>query len=354
MPPFRSVLFEPPQDVANIASIVFALIGCAADLYTGTDYSPLTFYFPATVYAAWFGSTGVGRACIATMAISILIVNSTQALSASLLYAALFNAITRIATIIFVYWIVRRVHHQMLALRQLNERLQQLDHQKDKLFGVISHDLRSPFNAVLGYSELLQRNLEGASEQARQYAQHCYDASRSAYDLLENLLQWAQIQMKRTELTPVVFEAGALVQRCIDSNRPAAALKSIVLEQDAVDSSLMCHADFSAAETVLRNLISNAIKFTPSGGSIVVGHRSSGKFVEFFVRDSGVGISPERRKHLPAPRGSAESDWDWSSARTWRPSVVGRSGRKVPSARAPASASPCPRAARSSKGARPA
>jgi len=163
---------------------------------------------------------------------------------------------------------------------------------------VISHDLRSPFNAVLAYSELLERNLDGASEKARQYARDCHDAARSAYELLDNLLRWAQIQMKRTELTPAVIEATALVGRCIETHRAAADLKKIKLSNESIDPKLMCFADFSAAETVLRNLVNNAIKFTPSGGSVIVGVRSGGASVEFFVRDSGVGITPERLGRL--------------------------------------------------------
>lgn len=298
MPPLRSLLSEPPQGVANVASVAFSLISCAADLYTGTSYTPLTFYIPATVYAAWFSSSGIGRLCIAIISVSVLIVSSTDSSSSSTLYATLFNAAIRLSTIALVYWIVRRVHHQMQALRQLNERLQALDQQKDKLFGVISHDLRSPFNAVLGYSELLERNLDGASAQARQYARDCHNAARSAYDLLETLLHWAEIQMRRTESKPVVFEASALVERCIESHRPAADLKKITLTKDIIRPASMCFADFSAAETVLRNLINNSIKFTPSGGSIIVGFRSKGEIVEFFVRDSGVGISAEQLGQL--------------------------------------------------------
>jgi signal transduction histidine kinase len=294
----RSLLSEPPQGVANVASVAFSLIGCAADLYTGTAYSPLSFYFPAAVYAAWFSNTGIGRFCIAMIAMSVLIVNSTDVTNADALYIALFNAVTRIATLIFVYWIVRRVHYQMQTLRRLNEQLQELDRQKDKLFGIISHDLRTPFNAVLGYSDLLEHNLSEASDQTRQYARNCHNAARSAYDLLENLLRWAQIQMKRIDPMPVSFEASSLVERCIETHRPAADLKKIKLEKDIADPALTCFADFSAAETVLRNLTNNAIKFTPPGGSISVGFQSKGEIVEFFVRDSGVGVSPERLGQL--------------------------------------------------------
>jgi signal transduction histidine kinase len=298
MSPLRSFLFEPPQGAANVASVAFTLIGCAADLYTGTAYTPLVFYVLAAVYAAWFGGAGIGRLCIVLIAASVLTVSSTDATSTSVVYAALFNSIARIATITLVYWMVRRVHYQMKVLRQLNERLQELDHQKDKLFGVISHDLRSPFNAVLGYTELLERSLDGASSQARQYARNCHNAARSAYDLLENLLNWTQIQMRQTEPTPVIFEAYSLVERCIETLRHGADLKNITLAKDIIDPALMCFADFSAAETVLRNLTNNAIKFTPSGGSIIIGLRSEGEFVEFSVRDSGVGISSERLSQL--------------------------------------------------------
>lgn len=298
MPTLRSLFSHPSERTANAVCLVFALAGCIVDLITGADYSPLFFYIPTAIYAAWFCSSSIGRLCITLISASIVAVNFGNSAERVGIEAASFNGATRVATIVLVYWAIRRLHVQMQALRRLNDRLEEVDRQKDKLFGVISHDLRSPFNAVLGYSELLERSLDGASEKTRQHARECHDAARSAYDLLDNLLRWAQIQMKRTELRPSVFEASALVGRCMETHRPAADLKKIKLSAESNDPKLMCFADFSAAETVLRNLVNNAIKFTPSGGSVVVGVRSVEGSVEFFVRDSGVGLTSERLGQL--------------------------------------------------------
>lgn len=298
MPALRSLFSRPSPRTANVLCLLFALTGGAVDMLTGADYSPLFFYIPTAIYAGWFCTPSVGYVVMAVITSSIVAANIGISAERLGIAAATFNAVTRAATIVLVYWSIQRLHAQMQTLRQLNARLEEADRQKDKLFGVISHDLRSPFNAVLGYSEILERSVDGNPEGARQYARDCHDAARRAYDLLETLLRWAQIQMKRTELAPVAFEASALVGRCVETYRPSAELKKITLTIEPVDPGLMCFADFSAAETVLRNLVNNAIKFTPSGGSAVLGAKAGDTTVEFFVRDSGVGMTPERLQQL--------------------------------------------------------
>jgi signal transduction histidine kinase len=295
----RTAIYKPSERLANSVSLMLAGIGCGIDLLTGIAYSPLIFYIPSIIYAAWFCQLPVGWVCICLISASILLVNSIDLNSVLGLQIELFNVGTRIATIILVYCIVRGLRRHIVLLRELNTRLQELDREKNKLFGVISHDLRGPFHAILGYAELLDRDAHvQGSERSRKYAHNCLMAARAAYELLENLLQWAQVQMKRVQLVPAVFEAGSVIERCVDTLRPAADLKKVDLVADATDPALTCFADFSAAETVLRNLTSNALKFTPSGGRVTIGAQAEGKSIGFFVRDTGVGIAENRLDSL--------------------------------------------------------
>jgi signal transduction histidine kinase len=187
----------------------------------------------------------------------------------------------------------------MRALREVNRRLQELDLEKSKLFGVISHDLRSPFNAVLGYAELLERGAHDENpDRIKRYARDCRDAARSAYDLLDNLLQWARLQMRRVELAPAVFETISMIDRCIETQRAAAGLKKVEIAKELIDRDLTCFADFAAAETILRNLINNAVKFTPTGGRVTIAARADGNFTEVSVQDTGVGIADHRLDKL--------------------------------------------------------
>lgn len=211
---------------------MLAGIGGGIDLLTGTVYSPLIFYIPSVIYAAWFCRAVIGWLCICLISASNLLVNSIDLDSVPGPQIELFNVTTHIATIILVYLIVRGLRRHVVLLGELNSRLQELDREKNKLFGVISHDLRSPFHAILGFAELLDRDEHiHKVERSRKYANNCLMAARMAYGLLENLLQWAQLQMNRIPLTPTVFEAASMVERCIDTHRPAAELKGIELVQ---------------------------------------------------------------------------------------------------------------------------
>jgi signal transduction histidine kinase len=290
-----AIIDHRSERLSNAISLLLAIIGCGIDLLTGIAYSPLIFYVPSVIYAAWFCHPPIGWLSICLISASSLLVNSVDFDSVLKLEIELFNTSTRIATIILVYWIVRSLRRQVVLLRELNSRLQETDREKNKLFGVISHDLRSPFHAILGYAELLTRDAHiQKEERSRQYADNCFMAARTAYGLLENLLQWAQLQMKRVQLVPAVIETKSIIERCIDTHRPAAELKNVDLVIETIDPALTCFADFSAAETVLRNLTNNAIKYTPSGGRIGVGAQAKGDSVEFFVRDTGVGIAADR------------------------------------------------------------
>lgn len=184
------------------------------------------------------------------------------------------------------------------ALKDREQELEELNHQKNRFFSIIAHDLRSPFNSILGFSEILaDADRKLPPEKTREYAQVIRETARNVFELLEQLLEWARLQMNR-----VTFEPGPLDLR--EASRLAASATQAQAEQKGVAvsvdmPSLLAHADAGMIETVLRNLLGNAVKFTPSGGriSIVAGETDAATdagMVALAVRDTGVGMTEEQ------------------------------------------------------------
>jgi len=184
-----------------------------------------------------------------------------------------------------------------ITLNQLNEAnsvLKQVIATKDKFFSIIAHDLRSPFNAVIGFSHILVeqiklKDFEGIDE----YAQIIIDSSNKAMDLLMNLMEWSLSQTGRMEFRPEYFDLNTIVNEVIILLKCSAEQKSIILA-NTLSPAIQVNADKAMLSTVLRNLISNAIKFTPFKGKIVVKSTNQHNQLTISVIDNGVGISKER------------------------------------------------------------
>jgi len=293
------MLFAPSEGAAEVIGLVLIAIGFAIDSVTGPNYSNLLFYIPPLTYVAWFSGSRVGWTYVGIVAIIIIVVHLLESADIEDVRAADYNALTRIVTTAFVFWTVHKLRRTIVALRDAKERLERLNDQKNLLFGVISHDLKTPFNAILGYADLLERAPDKLpAERVREYAGNLGDAARRAFDLLANLLRWAQLQMDRSALQPGSVEVQLLAERCVEVQRPAAALKGLEIVIDPVPAGLRLYADFAGVQAVLRNLLANAIKFTPPGGRITVGARAVAGMVEIFVADTGVGIAESRLPRL--------------------------------------------------------
>ncbi len=289
------LLFAPSERAAEVIGLVLIGIGFAIDALTGPNYSNLLFYIPPLTYVAWFSGSRVGWTYVGLVAVIIVVVHFLESGQIEDARAADYDAFSRIVTTAFVYWTVHKLRRAIVALRDANARLERLNDQKDLLFGVISHDLKAPFNALLGYAELLERGADRLpSARVREYAGSLGEAARRAFELLANLLQWAQLQMARTTLQPGVIDVQLLVERGVEAQRAGAALKGIEIVVDPAPAGLQVYADFAAAQAVLRNLLDNAVKFTPPAGRLTIGARAVAGMVEISVDDTGVGI-PESR-----------------------------------------------------------
>jgi signal transduction histidine kinase len=289
------ILFAPSERAAEVIGLLLIGIGFAIDALTGPNYSNLLFYIPPLTYVAWFSGSRVGWVYVSLVAVIIVVVHLLEESDIQNIRAADYDAFTRIVTTGFVYWTVHKLRRTIVALQHANAGLERLNDQKNLLFGVIAHDLKSPFNAILGYAELLERSSDRLSTaRVKEYAGSLGEAARRAFELLANLLQWAQLQMGRAALQPGHVEVQLLVERAAEAQRAAAALKGIEIVIEPTPAGLQVYADFPAAQAVLRNLLANAVKFTLPGGRVTIAARMVAGMVEIAVEDTGVGI-PESR-----------------------------------------------------------
>ncbi len=191
--------------------------------------------------------------------------------------------------------LIRLSDNQQLRLNDLNRELAELNASKDKFFSIISHDLRNSFGAVIGLSEMLKYQVEEneSVDELLYSAQAVYEGATDLYTLLENLLTWSRIQRGITEAHPEDIELAELTRYSTDLFAAQASNKQVDLKT-SVARGMWVSADYNMVNTVLRNLLSNALKFTPSGGTVnISAHPHDETFIEIAVSDTGVGIRSE-------------------------------------------------------------
>lgn len=178
-------------------------------------------------------------------------------------------------------------------LRQTNAQLQELNASKDKFFSIISHDLRSPFTTLLGFAQMLQHNLDTyAPEEIRHRVNRIYASAERLYALLENLLTWSRLQRGVMRYEPEALPLHEVAEDTLDLFVSKADEKQIRLT-NAIQDGVAAHADHNMVSTVLRNLVSNALKFTPEHGAIAISASQAGETVEVAVADNGTGIAED-------------------------------------------------------------
>lgn len=183
------------------------------------------------------------------------------------------------------------INSQNELLQKQVEELKELNATKDKFFSIIAHDLKNPFNALIGFSEMLLTYHEIKDAEQREIIELIHGTSKQTFTLLENLLIWARSQSGRLTYQPENISLNDLVIQNYNLLKNAAMQKNIHINIHQTHAKI--YADTNMVNTVIRNLISNAIKFTPNNGNIEVINNLTGQFVYVSVKDSGVGISPE-------------------------------------------------------------
>jgi signal transduction histidine kinase len=176
-------------------------------------------------------------------------------------------------------------------LQASQQQLQELNASKDKFFSIISHDLRSPFNGIIGSTEVLLNSIDVMDKpDITDGIRDVHKTLKALYEFIENLLTWSRAQTKGLVYAPVPLQLYEVAQAVTFLLKENTAKKSILVTID-VSEDLVVFADYNMVRSVLHNLFSNAIKFTPIGGSISIQAFSKEKMVHIAVQDSGVGMS---------------------------------------------------------------
>lgn len=179
------------------------------------------------------------------------------------------------------------------AIKKYSEELKELNNSKDKFFSIIAHDLKSPFQGLLGCSNFLLNEFESLdNEDKLKLAQDINGAANNLYKLIENLLHWSRMQRSSIEFQPERINLYDEVNYVFKILERAAFNKNVQLINQ-VDKSFHINADLNMLNSVFQNLISNAIKFTPEEGTVNVSAALAEDLIEVSVVDSGVGIKPE-------------------------------------------------------------
>lgn len=180
-----------------------------------------------------------------------------------------------------------------------NEELHKINAEKDKFFSIISHDLRGPFNGFLGLTQIMAEDLPSLTmDEIQKFAVSMRNSATNLFRLLENLLQWSRMQQGLIPLEQEVVKLLPLVDESIEMMIEQAKSKKIEISKNISDQ-LTVFIDPNIFQTVIRNLISNALKFTNSGGKISISSKITGDdTVEIAIKDSGIGMSREMIDNL--------------------------------------------------------
>ena len=190
------------------------------------------------------------------------------------------------------------IQSKVRALDEKNEELKSINQIKDKLISVIAHDLKNPFNSISGYSEVIITQLKSYSEsELLSFLRIIHDNAIKGNMLLDNLLQWSRLQTNTLQFSPDKQNLFRLVIDELFFVQHTAKEKNIQINTD-IDKNLFVFADTNMLKTIIRNLVSNSIKFTRNNGVVNILAKTTTNGVLIEVNDTGTGISPEVKEKL--------------------------------------------------------
>lgn len=188
----------------------------------------------------------------------------------------------------------KQLREEKKVIEEQAAHLKEVNRTKDKFFSIIAHDLRNPFQAMIGYSDILYYKIDEEIEkdELKEGIEIIRSSSKTLYDLTENLLNWASLQTGKVKVEPTKFDLQCVVEKNVELYFQALQHKNITLTVKT-DDSIKLFADKNMIDTIIRNLLSNAIKFTHQNGHIALETRKKDGFCEIIISDDGIGMSPE-------------------------------------------------------------
>jgi PAS domain S-box-containing protein len=180
-----------------------------------------------------------------------------------------------------------------IRIRQQNEELLELNRVKDRLFSIIAHDLRNPFNSILGFGELVQDSIEREDiREIANYSRMIQISSKQAYILLNNLLEWSLSKSGKILFNPEKIDIEDIINESIELLTPNATHKNLIIKKN-IENGPGLFADKNMINTVIRNLLANSIKYSNNLGTININATHNGKETIVSIKDNGQGIKEE-------------------------------------------------------------
>jgi signal transduction histidine kinase len=192
-----------------------------------------------------------------------------------------------------------KIAGQRDKLSELAFELKHTNKTKDKFFSVLAHDLKNPFQSLTGFSELLMQQIKNEDySNALRYSEIIHETSYTTYILLENFLNWARVQTGVLKYNPEYLVLLEVVNESIEISKYTSDLKQIKIETN-IEETVQIYADKYLITTTLRNLISNAVKFSNPGGVIIIDFQiEDNNYLIINVKDNGVGMKPQVLRNL--------------------------------------------------------
>jgi PAS domain S-box-containing protein len=201
-----------------------------------------------------------------------------------------------------IYGLVSDISLRKKAEEQLTkstDNLIKLNDTKDRFISIISHDLRTPFSSILGFTDLLLSDSDLNDDERRQYTEFIRESSKSMLSLVNSLLDWTRLQTGRIRFEPERIDVSRIIESSLNALSGVSSQKNIEIVSKVKDDTFI-YVDKDLLLQVFNNLLSNAIKFTPKSGSIIISVTQSQRmrFLEFSIKDTGMGIKPENINKL--------------------------------------------------------
>jgi ligand-binding sensor domain-containing protein/CheY-like chemotaxis protein/AraC-like DNA-binding protein len=192
----------------------------------------------------------------------------------------------------------RHITEQNHELESTVDELQKLNKTKDHFFSILAHDLKNPISALTGISDFMKNNfMKLEKKEALEYLNSIHKSSNAVYDLLINLLNWSRTQSKNIEYSPSDFNVRELIQKNVTLLEQQFTNKHIAVNVQS-DSKHNIYADYNMIDTVVRNIISNSIKFTEFNGAIEIASIEQDDHIQLKISDNGVGMDKAQLQKL--------------------------------------------------------